>query len=245
MSATATMSVNSSVTTINHLPTTSTKPTTLYTLDTDYKPIIIAVSAGFGGFIVFVCCMCVVHSWWLKRNKFTGVNSTPLSEIEKRRRREELREARRQAREQEKEPSKFDMGYRKPPTVNERALTSYDWARTSYLPGMLEPTVHEPNPAGSIPKLICDDDTDIDDPLELGDENSGFEGELDNARKVASPSNSSLFSSVGMEPKEPVVVEPEIFESMEEIPRPPPDGDMDDSVPPRPSQDYFQMMGRF
>lgn len=80
----------------NHLPTTK-KSTTLYSLDTDYKPIIIALAAGFGGFVLFVCCMCMVHSWWLKRNKFTGVNSTPLSDIEKRRRKEELREARRKA----------------------------------------------------------------------------------------------------------------------------------------------------
>ena len=37
--------------------------------------------------------MCAVHSWWLKRNKFTEVNSTPLSKIEKRRRKQELLEA--------------------------------------------------------------------------------------------------------------------------------------------------------
>ena len=76
------------------IPTLTTKPTKFYSLDTDYSPIIIAVAAGFGGFIVFVCCMCAVHSWWLKRKKFTDVNSTPLSKIEKKRRKQELLEAR-------------------------------------------------------------------------------------------------------------------------------------------------------
>ena len=148
--------------------------------------------------------------------------------------------------EQEKEPSKFDMGSRKPPKVNERALANYDWARTSYLPGMLEPTVHEPNPAGSIPKLICDDDdSDFDNPQELGDENIGYESGQDDPRTAVSPSNSSLFSPVESEPQEPIVVEPEIFESMAEIPRLPPDGGMADPTPSQPSQDYFQMMGRF
>ena len=148
------------------------------------------------------------------------------------------------------------MGYRKPPKVNERALANYDWARTSYLPGMLEPTVHERHPAGSIPKLICDDDDDddndndgtLDDPNELGDDNIAFEYGKDDQREVASPSISSLFSPVEEiepQPQEPVVVEPEIFESMAEIPRLPPDGDMPDSEPAPPSQDYFQMMGRF
>lgn len=148
------------------------------------------------------------------------------------------------------------MAYRKPPTVNERALANYDWARTSYLPGMLEPTAHEPNPAGSIPKLICDDDdTDVGelDPNELGEENIGYEHGQEDPRtrnvvspSVASLSDSSLFSGEGMEPQEPVVVEPEIYESMEELPRPPPDGDVDvDSLPPGQSQDYYQMMARF
>lgn len=152
-----------------------------------------------------------------------------------------------------KEPSRFDMGYRKHPTVNERALANYDWARTSYLPGMLEPTVHDPNPAGSLPKLICDDDDTDTGELDAnvsGEENNGYEREQDNPRNVKSPSiasfsNSSLFSKEGVEPQEPVVVEPEIFESMEELPRPPPDGDMDESVPNRQSQDYRQMMARF
>ena len=154
------------------------------------------------------------------------------------------------AEEPEKVPSKFDMGYSKPQKVNERALANYDWARTSYLPGMLEPTVHEPNPAVSLQKLICDDDDDseLDDPNELGDDNIAFEYGKDDQRKVASPSISSLCTPVEEiepQPQEPVVVEPEIFESTEEIPRLPPDGDMPESEPTPPSQDYFQMMGRF
>ena len=40
--------------------------------------------------------MCIVHSWWLKRSKFTEVNSTPLKDIEKRKKKEELRELRRE-----------------------------------------------------------------------------------------------------------------------------------------------------
>lgn len=79
----------------SHVSTTPA-PTTFHPLDTDYTPIIISVAAGFACFIVYVCCMCLVHSWWLKRNKFTEVNSTPLKDIEKKRRKEELRELRRQ-----------------------------------------------------------------------------------------------------------------------------------------------------
>ena len=92
------MSANSSVTTPGTLKSTTTsKPTTkLYELETNYTPIIAAVGAGFGGFIVFVCCMCVLQSWWLKKKKFTNVNSRTLTEIEKKKRKRELREARRQ-----------------------------------------------------------------------------------------------------------------------------------------------------
>jgi len=190
--------------------------------------------------------MCIVHSWWLKRNKFTGVNSTPLKDIEKRKKKEELRELRRERKEREaKEPSKFDMGYRKPQKVNERALANYDWARTSYLPGMLEPSSSQPNPAEITPKLICDDeDTDFDNPNEFGDENKGYESgqeHEDDIRKITTPA--SLFSPIEVEPQEPVMIEPEIFESMEEIPRPPPDGDVANRGSH--SQDYFNMMGRF
>lgn len=141
------------------------------------------------------------------------------------------------------------MGYRKPQKVNERALANYDWARTSYLPGMLEPSRHEPNPEESAPKLICDDeDTEFDDPNELGDKNNGYDSGQEQEggpRKISTPS--SLFSPVEAEPKEPIMVEPEIYESMEEIPRPPPDGDNTDSLPPgnSHSQDYLNMMGRF
>jgi len=137
------------------------------------------------------------------------------------------------------------MGYRKPQKVNERALANYDWARTSYLPGMLEPSSSQPNPAGITPKLICDDeDTDFDSPNEVGDENNGYESGQErgnHSRNLTTPA--SLFSPTEMEPKEPVMVEPEIFESMEEIPRPPPDGDVVDRDSH--SQDYFNMMGRF
>lgn len=255
VSGNTSVSANTSVTHVTQKPTPTTKPTTLYELDTNYMPIIATVAAGFGGFIVFVCCMCAIHSWWLKRKKYTDVNSRTLTDVERKKKKRELREARRQEKEEQlqKEPSRFDMGYRKHPTVNERALANYDWARTSYLPGMLEPTVHDPNPAGSLPKLICDDeDTDTGelDANVSGEENNGYEREQDNPRNAKSPSiasfsNSSLFSKEGVEPQEPVVVEPEIFESMEELPRPPPDGDMDESVPNRQSQDYRQMMARF
>ena len=150
---------------------------------------------------------------------------------------------------QGKEPSKFDMAYTKPQKVNERALANYDWARTSYLPGMLEPTAHDQNPSGSIPKLICDDDdSDFDDPNELGDDNIAFEHGKEDPREVESPSMSSLFSPVDeleLQPQEPVIVEPEMFDSLAEIPRPPPDGDMVGSKGVPPSQDYFTMMGRF
>ena len=84
-----------SKTTDGHVSTTPAS-TTFHPLDTDYRPIIISIASGFACFIVYVCLMCVVHSWWLKRNKFTGVNSTPLKVIEKRKRKEELRELRRQ-----------------------------------------------------------------------------------------------------------------------------------------------------
>lgn len=234
---------SSSKTSDDHVSTTPAS-TTFHPLDTDYTPIIISIAAGFACFIVYVCFMCIVHSWWLKRNKFTEVNSTPLKEIEKRKRKEELRELRRQRKEVEaREPSKFDMGYRKPQKVNERALANYDWARTSYLPGMLEPSNNQPNPVEVTPKLICDDeDTDFDNPNELGDVNKGYESgqeHEDNTRELTTPE--SLFSPI--EPQEPVMVEPEIFESMEEIPRPPPDGDVADRD--LHSQDYFNMMGRF
>ena len=148
---------------------------------------------------------------------------------------------------QGKEPSKFDMGYTKPQKVNERALANYDWARTSYLPGMLEPTGQDQNLSGSIPKLICDDDSDFDDPNELGDDNIAFEHGKEEPRKMESPSMSSLFSPVDElepQPEEPVIVEPEIFDSLAEIPRPPPDGDMVGSKGAPPSQDYVTMMGR-
>lgn len=147
-----------------------------------------------------------------------------------------------------REPSKFDMGYRKPQKVNERALANYDWARTSYLPGMLEPSSSQPNPAVITPKLICDDeDTEFDNPNELGGENKGYESGQEHEHDTRKLTPASLFSPVEMEPQEPIMVEPEIYESMEEIPRPPPDGDIADPIPPRHthSQDYFNMMGRF
>lgn len=88
-------SASSSVSTDGHVTTTRAS-STFHPLDTDYTPIIISIAAGFACFIVYVCFMCIVHSWWLKRNKFTEVNSTPLKDIEKKKRKEELREMRRQ-----------------------------------------------------------------------------------------------------------------------------------------------------
>lgn len=88
-------SASSSKITDGHVSITPAS-TTFHSLDTDYTPIIISIAAGFACFIVYVCFMCIVHSWWLKRNKFTEVNSTPLKDIEKRKRKEELRELRRQ-----------------------------------------------------------------------------------------------------------------------------------------------------
>lgn len=135
------------------------------------------------------------------------------------------------------------MGYKKPPKVNERALANYDWARTSYLPGMLEPSREPVNPEEFTPKLICDDDdTELDDPDELGGDNQGYESGKENedgSREVTTPS--SLFAPIEMEPQEPIVVEPEIIESPQELPRPRPEGHMTKSN----SQDYFKMMGRF
>lgn len=88
-------SASTSTTSDGHVSTTPAS-TTFHPLDTDYTPIIISIAAGFACFIVYVCFMCIVHSWWLKRNKFTEVNSTPLKEIEKKKRKEELRELKRQ-----------------------------------------------------------------------------------------------------------------------------------------------------
>lgn len=128
------------------------------------------------------------------------------------------------------EPSRFDMAYRKPPTVNERALANYDWARTSHLPGMLEPNFHDTNFTETIPKLICDDDDDDSEEGDLGQENKGFDHGKKGASEPRSYSLSSFTSlfpkeEIDAEPQEPVIVEPEMFESMEELPRPAPDGD--------------------
>lgn len=128
------------------------------------------------------------------------------------------------------EPSRFDMAYRKPPTVNERALANYDWARTSHLPGMLEPNFHDTNFTETIPKLICDDDDDDSEEGDLGQGNQGFDHGNKGASEPRSHSLSSFTSlfpkeDIESEPQEPIIVEPEMFESMEELPRPAPDGD--------------------
>ena len=88
---------NSSVSTSTSTPTTkpSTKlPTTiLYELNTNYTPIIAVVGAGFGALILFVCCTCIVHSWWLRKKKYTDVNSRSLSDAQRKQRKREEREA--------------------------------------------------------------------------------------------------------------------------------------------------------
>lgn len=230
---------NSSVSTARSTQTTkpstttlSEKPTTiLYELNTNYTPIIAVVGAGFGAFILFVCCMCVVHSWWLRKKKYTDVNSRSLSDAQKKQRKREEREARKKEKEENTaEPSRFDMAYRKPPTVNERALANYDWARTSHLPGMLEPNFHDTNFTETIPKLICDEDDDDSEEGDLGQENKGFDHGNKSASEPRSYSLSSFTSlfpkeEIESEPQEPIIVEPEMFESMEELPRPAPDGD--------------------
>lgn len=212
--------------------TLSEKPTTiLYELNTNYTPIIAVVGAGFGAFILFVCCMCVVHSWWLRKKKYTDVNSRSLSDAQKKQRKREEREARKKEKEENTaEPSRFDMAYRKPPTVNERALANYDWARTSHLPGMLEPNFHDTNFTETIPKLICDEDDDDSEEGDLGQENKGFDHGNKSSSEPRSYSLSSFTSlfpkeEIESEPQEPIIVEPEMFESMEELPRPAPDGD--------------------
>ena len=83
-------------TTLQYKPTTasSEKPTTiLYELNTNYTPIIAVVGAGFGALVLFVCCMCVVHSWWLRKKKYTDVNSRSLSDAQRKQRKREEREA--------------------------------------------------------------------------------------------------------------------------------------------------------
>ena len=103
--ASSLMAASSSAIRDSHVVLPTRAPTTYHPLDTDYTPIIISIAAGFACFVVFVCCMCVMHSWWLKRNKFTEVNSTPLHDIEKKRKKEERREMKRQA-----EGKKFLLG---------------------------------------------------------------------------------------------------------------------------------------
>lgn len=173
-----------------------------------------------------------------------------MKDLERKKRKQELKEMKRRAKEAEaKEPSKFDMGYKKPPKVNERALANYDWARTSYLPGMLEPSQEPVGPADFTPKLICDDDdTEVDDQDAPGDHNRGYESggeEQYGSRDVTTPS--SLFAPIEMEPQEPIIVEPKIIENMEQLPRSVPEGNMTKSNPHvySTSQDYFKMMGRF
>lgn len=226
---------NSSVSKSTSTPTTkpSTKlPTTiLYELNTNYTPIIAVVGAGFGALILFVCCTCIVHSWWLRKKKYTDVNSRSLSDAQRKQRKKEEREAKKKEKEENTaEPSRFDMAYRKPPTVNERALANYDWARTSHLPGMLEPNFHDTNFTETIPKLICDDDDDDSEEGDLGQGNQGFDHGNKGASEPRSYSLSSFTSlfpkeEIESEPQEPIIVEPEMFESMEELPRPAPDGD--------------------
>lgn len=212
--------------------TLSEKPTTiLYELNTNYTPIIAVVGAGFGALVLFVCCTCVVHSWWLRKKKYTDVNSRSLSDAQRKQRKREEREAKKKEKEENTaEPSRFDMAYRKPPTVNERALANYDWARTSHLPGMLEPNFHDTNFTETIPKLICDDDDDDSEEGDLGQGNQGFDHGNKGASEPSSHSLSSFTSlfpkeEIESEPQEPIIVEPEMFESMEELPRPAPDGD--------------------
>lgn len=173
-----------------------------------------------------------------------------MKELERKKRKQEQREMKRRAKEAEaKELSKFDMGYKKPPKVNERALASYDWARTSYLPGMLEPSQEPVGPADFTPKLICDDeDTEAGDQHALGDHNQGYESEGENqygSRDVSTPS--SLFAPTTIEPQEPIMVEPEIIENKEQFLRSVSDGNMTEFNPQAHSnsQDYFKMMGRF
>lgn len=92
----ANSSVSTATSTQITKPTTasSEKPTTiLYELNTNYTPIIAVVGAGFGALVLFVCCMCVVHSWWLRKKKYTDVNSRSLSDAQRKQRKREEREA--------------------------------------------------------------------------------------------------------------------------------------------------------
>ena len=94
-SATKSTSTAANTQTTTSLTTLSGKPTTiLYDLNTEYTSIIAVAGAGFGALILFVCCKCVVHSWWLRKKKYTDVNSRSLSDAERKRRKIEEREAR-------------------------------------------------------------------------------------------------------------------------------------------------------
>lgn len=66
------------------------------------------------------------------------------------------------------------MSQTKPPKVNERTFDNYDWTQTSCLPGMLEP-VATSGLAGSVPKLMCDDEEELSVPE--GRSNDGYSSE--------------------------------------------------------------------
>ena len=72
-----------------------TTATVFHPLETNYTPLIISVATGLAALVLLVCCTFFIHSWWLRKNKYTDVNSTPLKDIEKRKQKQELREIKR------------------------------------------------------------------------------------------------------------------------------------------------------
>ena len=60
----------------------------------NWKPIFITMGAVGALIILFICCSCVLHSYWLSKNKFTKYNSTPIRELKRKRRKQQLKERR-------------------------------------------------------------------------------------------------------------------------------------------------------
>ncbi|XP_032237562.2 uncharacterized protein LOC5512257 [Nematostella vectensis] len=161
------------MTDVTPAPTTSGPTTIRYPLVFDYTPMMMAVAIVFACVVFFVCCSCIMHSWYLRKKKFTKYNSMSAKEYEQRQRAEERKKRLQETQENEyemtahnvkvaPEPPKFDMTNKRMPKVNETSFTNYDWAYTSHLPAMLaRPSATENH--YDVPRLILDSDSENED----------------------------------------------------------------------------------
>lgn len=72
-------------------PKPTIPPTTArrYEIVFDYTPAMAAVALGIACIVLCVCCTCIIHSWYLRKDKFTEYNSMTIKEYEEKMRAKE------------------------------------------------------------------------------------------------------------------------------------------------------------